>query len=72
MKQIISIESSFIKSAVYNDKKQSLRLEIGENWYYYLGVTRQKVSRFKNAVSKGTYFSRFIKNRYECFRRKIR
>lgn len=72
MKQIISIESSFIKSAVYDEEKRSLRLEIGESWYYYIGVTRQKVARFKNSASKGAYFSRYIKDKYEYFKRRVR
>ena len=68
----ISVHSSFIDSAVYNEDKQSLRIEIKGFWYYYYGVTRQKVSRFKKAESKGKYFIRFIKGQYDVLKRKTR
>lgn len=68
----ISVHSSFIKSAVYNEEKQSLRIEIGEYWYYYYGVTKQKIGRFKNAASKGQYFCRYIKGQYKSVKRILR
>lgn len=68
----ISVHSSFIKSAAYNPDKQSLRLEIGNHWYYYYGVTKQKIARFKKAASKGSYFCQYIKGQYEMTKRKIR
>jgi hypothetical protein len=66
----LSIHSSFIKSATYNEAKQVLRLEMGNNWYYYYGVTMQKVNRFKKAASKGQYFCKYIKGQYEMAKRK--
>lgn len=66
------MHSSFIMSAAYNEDKQCLRLEIHSTYYYYYGVTRQKVSRFKKAESKGKYFIRFIKGQYEVLKRKAR
>lgn len=54
---VISVHSSFIKSAVYNEDKQSLRIEIGNSWYYYYGVTKQKINRFKKAASKGQCYA---------------
>lgn len=71
MEQII-MHSSFIMSAAYNESKQCLRLEIHSTYYYYYGITKQKVSRFKKAASKGRYFIRFIKGQYEVLKRKIR
>ena len=68
----ISVHSSFIKSAVYNEAKQSLRIEIGNSWYYYYGVTKQKVTRFKKATSKGKYFCQYIKGQYRTIKRAIR
>lgn len=68
----ISVHSSFIKAAMYNEEKQSLRIEIGEHWYYYYGVTKQKVARFKKAASKGKYFSAYIKGKYKSIKRKVR
>lgn len=69
---VISVHSSFIKSAVYNEAKQSLRIEIGNSWYYYYGVTKQKINRFKKAASKGQYFCNYIKGRYKTIKRTIR
>lgn len=72
MNTAISVHSSFIKAAMYNEEKQMLRIEIGNYWYYYYGITRQKISRFKKAHSKGQYFCKFIKGHYESLKRKIR
>lgn len=69
---VISVHSSFIKSAVYNEDRQSLRLEIGNSWYYFYGITKQKVNRFKKAASKGQYFCKYIKGKYETLKRKAR
>lgn len=69
---VISVHSSFIKSAVYNEANQSLRIEIGNSWYYYYGVTNQKINRFKKAASKGRYFCNYIKGRYKTIKRTIR
>lgn len=69
---VISVHSSFIKSAVYNEAKQSLRIEIGTSWYYYYGVNKQKINRFKKAASKGKYFCNYIKGRYKTIKRTIR
>lgn len=66
----LSIKSSFIKSAAYNAKSRSLRLAIGDFFYYYRGVTPQKVSRFLNAQSKGRYYVYYIKGQYPMSRRR--
>lgn len=71
MEQII-MHSSFIMRAAYNEEKQCLRLEIHSTYYYYYGVTKQKVARFKKAESKGKYFIRFIKGQYKVLKRKVR
>lgn len=67
----ISVHSSFIKSAVYNMEKEVLRLEMGNHWYYYYGITQQKLARFKKAHSKGQYFINYIKGKYETSKRKV-
>ena len=66
----LSVHSSFIKTAMYNEDKQSLRIEIGDTWYYYYGVTKQKVTRFKKSASKGKYFCTYIKGHYKTIKRK--
>ena len=68
----IKLHSSFIKAAMYNSEKEFLRLEIGDHWYYYYGVTKQKVARFRKATSKGRYFVNYIKGQYKSVKRKIR
>lgn len=68
----ISVHSSFIKSAVYNEAKQSLRIEIGNTWYYYYGITRQKISRLKKSASKGQYFCKYIKGKYKSIKRQVK
>lgn len=72
MNERISVHSSFIVGAEYNEEKQCLRLQIHSTYYYYYGITRRKVARFKKAESKGKYFISFIKGRYEMTKRKIR
>lgn len=68
----IEVQSSFIKSAMYNEEKQSLRIGIGDFWYYYYGVTKQKMYRFRKAASKGKYFCSSIKGQYRVVKRKVR
>lgn len=72
MQTTISVHSSFIKSAVYNEAKQSLRIEIGNTWYYYYGITKQKINRFKKAASKGQYFCKYIKGKYKSIKRQVK
>lgn len=67
----LNVHSSFIVEAVYNEAKQVLRIQISDTWYYYYGVTRQKVARFSNAYSKGQYFCKYIKGQYDMAKRKI-
>jgi hypothetical protein len=68
----LHVHSSFIVEAVYFEVKQTLRLRIKNTWYYYYGITPQKVARFRKAHSKGGYFCRFIKGKYEVMKRTIR
>lgn len=68
----IKAHSSFINGIVYKEEAQVLRLQMGKYFYYYYGVTKQKVSRFKKAASKGSYFSKYIKGKYESKRIALR
>lgn len=72
MNERISVHSSFIVGAAYNEEKQCLRLQIHSTYYYYYGITRQKVARFKKAESKGKYFIAYIKGQYDMVKRKMR
>lgn len=71
MNTAISIHSSFIKSAVYNEDKKRLRIEISNTWYYYYGVTKWTIFRFKLASSKGRFFCSHIKGQYRMMKRII-
>lgn len=68
--ETIKIHSSFIKGAVYKEEEEVLRLEMGNSFYYFYGVTKQKVARFKKSASKGSYFCKFIKGQYVSKKRK--
>ena len=68
----ISVHSSFIESAMYNEEKKFLRVGIKGFWYYYYGITMQKMFRFRKAHSKGQYFCKYIKGQYEVVKRKMR
>ena len=70
--ETIIVKSSFIKGMQYDRDAERLRVEIGDTWYYYYGVTKQKVARLKKAASKGSYFCRYIKGKYKTIKRKIR
>ena len=62
--------SSFIKEVQYTESTQTLRLKMNGHFYYYVGVTKQKLARFKKATSRGAYFSRYIKGQYKSHKRK--
>ena len=70
--ETIAVRSSFIKGAAYNEEGQFLRLTIGDHWYYYYEITKQKAARFKKAPSKGQYFIKYIKGQYRTLKRSIR
>lgn len=69
MKTIPTADSSFLKQAAYSEQKQCLRILINSTYYYYYGITIQKVYRLKNAVSAGKYFCQHIKGQYKCIKR---
>lgn len=69
--ETILVKSSFIKSMQYDRDAERLRVEIGDTWYYYYGVTKQKVARLKKAASKGRYFCQYIKGKYKTAKRRI-
>ena len=72
MIEVINVRSSFIGGLQYNEESQRLRVEIGNTWYYYYGVTKQKVARLKKATSKGSYFCKYIKGQYKTIKRRIK
>lgn len=59
--EFIEARSSFILEIRYTEEKKQLRIRIGETFYTYHEVTRQKVARLKNAVSRGKYYCAKIK-----------
>ena len=70
--ETINAHSSFIKELRYTEATQTLRVQIGETWYYYKGVTKQKFARLKKATSKGKYYCEKIKGKYQTTKRRIK
>lgn len=66
----IEMYGSFLEEAVYDEIKKVLRIKIGSTFYYYHGVTKIRIAKFKKAVSKGSYYCKFIKGKYETTKRK--
>jgi hypothetical protein len=68
--ETITTNSSFITDIRFEAETNKLRITINGMFYYYEGITRQKVSRLKKAVSMGRYFSKYIKGKYPVTKRK--
>ena len=63
------IESSLIRSVVYDEKTSSLEVNFRSNTtYLYQGVSTEELDAFLAAPSKGRYFNEHIKPRYEFAR----
>ena len=70
--ETIKVHSSFIDAIQYSANAQRLKVVIGSTAYFYYGITKQKIARLKKAASKGGYFCKYIKGKYQMIRRKIR
>lgn len=69
MEERYKIQSSFLGTIVtYVAANKRLGLMIGGRIYYYYGVTRNKLTRFLKAESKGRYFGKYIKGQYKTRR----
>jgi lysyl-tRNA synthetase class 2 len=61
------MDSSLIRSALYwpDHRAMELCLASGRR-YLYLGVPPELAEGFQRAASKGGYFNRHIKGRFDC------
>ena len=69
--EVIKVKSIFIESVQHRNGNLIVRMRNGRG-YSYKDVTPNKVTRFLNAESKGSYFSKYIKGQYEMRRLPIR
>lgn len=61
------MDSSLIRSALYWPEHRALELCLaGGRRYLYLGVPAEVAEGFAQAASKGGYFNRAIKGRFDC------
>jgi lysyl-tRNA synthetase class 2 len=69
MNTIKTPRSSFIEQIDYDEETQNLDLLFKKGKRYrYKGVTKNKFTRFKHAESKGSYYAKSIKGKYEMRR----
>ena len=65
MAEILLVSSSFIRSIEYDAQTLMLIVQFKDgNKYSYYRVPPGVVGDFKNAVSKGEYYSKYIKGNY--------
>jgi hypothetical protein len=59
------VSSSNIESVGYDSNDEILEIKFHSGGVYqYLNVPREKYESLMNASSKGSYFAKFIKDRY--------
>ncbi|WP_300973450.1 KTSC domain-containing protein [Sphingomonas sp. LHG3406-1] len=61
------MDSSLIRGALYWPEHRALEICLaGGRRYLYLGVPADVAERFSAAPSKGAYFNRAIRGRFDC------
>lgn len=69
---MIPVTSSFIHALGYNADQRTATVEFkcrgGYSIYQYFGVAPQTFSRWLKSPSKGKYFHRNIRSRFQCKR----
>ena len=61
------MDSSLIRGARYWPEHRALELSLsGGRRYLYLGVPAEVAQGFADARSKGSYFNRAIRGRFDC------
>ena len=61
------MDSSLIRGALYWPEHRALELSLATGRrYLYLGVPADVAEEFAAAPSKGSYFNRAIKGRFDC------
>ena len=64
----VSVESSTLVSVGYDLTNETLELEFRDGVYQYFGVSPDVHEELMNAESKGSYFNRYIRDKYSCSR----
>ena len=59
-------QSSFLHRACYNRAASTLVLLLKNTYYQFCGVSQAVYTGLINSESKGKYFNRSIKGRYDC------
>lgn len=57
--------ASFINNIGYNDQTKELSVDIKDKTYIYRDVEKETAASFLFAESKGSFFSKKIKNHYQ-------
>lgn len=64
---MITVTSNAIHSVGYDAELKILRIEFKHGRIYdFLNVPKNVYVRFLNATSKGNFYDRYIKNRFNC------
>ena len=68
--KIVAVQSTILVTMSYDVGQQILQLEFRDQAVYrYFGVPANLYQDFLDAPSKGSYFNRFIRDRFDCVRR---
>ena len=62
---MIKLKSSFIKGAQYAPKTKELTIYNGKQTYTFKAVPNPRYQGLLKAKSKGKYFNRYIKGKYQ-------
>lgn len=68
--EVFLIKSSFIgKEVTYLPANRRLCIIIGNHKYFYYDVSRIRLNKFLRSKSKGSYYCKFIKGKYQTLKR---
>ena len=66
--EMIPVSSSAISHIGYDKNTKQMKITFkGSGTYDYCGVPESVFEAFKNASSIGTHYSKYIKDKYNCF-----
>lgn len=64
----ITVDSSNIISIGYDELKKVLEIEFKNGIYQYLNFSKEVYEKFIDASSKGSFFHRFIRDKYSTIK----
>lgn len=59
--------SSFVGDVQYDTETHELFIDLNGKTYIFCNIPKRTYTMMKNASSKGEYFNRVLKGRYQCF-----